>query len=115
LTKKERFMRRTRRLLPVIAAATLIALPVTSQARVNIDVDIGPPAAIYEAPPPPRAGYVWTPGYWNWDAGHHQHVWRQGQYVRAHPGEHWVPHEWVEHGGRYRLSDGHWERDGYHR
>src|SRR6266478_6911659 len=94
-----------------VAAASLIALPVTSHARVNIEVEIAPPVVIYEAPPPPRVGYIWAPGYWDWDGGHHQHVWRKGQYVRNHRGERYVPHEWVEHDGRYRLSEGHWERD----
>ena len=94
-----------------LAAASLIALPVTSQARVNIEVEIAPPVAIYEAPPPPRVGYAWVPGYWNWDAGRHDHVWRKGYYARAHRGEHWVAHEWVEHDGRYRLNEGHWEHD----
>jgi hypothetical protein len=55
-------------LLWTLTAASLIALPVTSEARVNIEVEIAPPVAISEAAPP-REGFVWVPGYWNWDAG----------------------------------------------
>jgi hypothetical protein len=54
-----------------LAAASLIALPVTSQARVNIDVEIAPPLAVYQAPPP-REGYIWVPSYWDWDTGRHE-------------------------------------------
>ena len=94
-----------------LSAATLLALPMSGQAKVNVEVEIAPPAAVYEAVPPPRAGYIWAPGYWDWDAGHHKHVWRNGHYVRGHRDEHWVPYAWAEHGGRYRLNEGHWERD----
>ena len=93
-----------------LAAASLIALPVTSQARVNVEVEIAPPVAIYETAPP-RAGYVWTPGYYNWDARRHEHVWSKGSYARERRGEHWVAHEWVERDGRYHLNQGHWEHD----
>jgi hypothetical protein len=109
---KERAMASpNKRLFWTLTATALIALPVTSQARVHIDVEIAPPVAIYEAPPPPRVGFIWAPGYWNWDAPHHKHVWKKGQYIRAHPGERWVSPEWVAHEGRYRFNEGYWERD----
>jgi hypothetical protein len=28
--------------------------------------------------------------------------------MRERPGEHWVPHAWVEHDGHYHLNEGHW-------
>jgi hypothetical protein len=107
---KERAMASPKLVFCTVAAASLIALPVTSHARVNIEVEIAPPVAVYEAAPP-RDGFIWVPGYWNWDARRHEHVWRKGYYTREHRGDHWVAHEWVEREGRYRLNEGHWEHD----
>ncbi|MGH8800387.1 MAG: YXWGXW repeat-containing protein, partial [Casimicrobiaceae bacterium] len=55
-------------------------------------------------------GFVWAPGYWDWDGGHHRHTWRKGHYMRERRGEHWVPNQWVERSGRYHYEPGRWER-----
>ncbi len=98
----------TRKLFLALAfAGAAGAFPFAAQA-LDVDVNIAPPPPRYEAVPPPREGYVWAPGYWNWDGS--RYVWANGQYVEEHPGEHWVHHEWREHDGRWRLEGGHWER-----
>lgn len=99
-----------RRTLLAVALAGTCAFPFASQAAVNIDVDIAPPAVQYEDAPP-REGYVFTPGYWRWDEGRHNHVWVKGEYQRARRGEHWVAHEWRNENGRYHFREGHWDRD----
>jgi hypothetical protein len=99
-----------RKLLVVALAAASLALPLASQARVDLDINIAPPAPRYEVVPPPRVGFVWAPGFWAWDGGHRRHVWRAGHYVRERRGQHWVPDRWAEHGGRYRYERGRWER-----
>lgn len=102
-------MNRWKKLAGIAIAAVAFASPLATQAaRVDIDVDIAPPPPRYEVVPPARAGYSWAPGYWGWD-GHH-YVWRGGRFIHERHGEHWVQHEWVEHDGRYRYHEGHWER-----
>ncbi|MDB5985237.1 MAG: hypothetical protein JWR16_290 [Nevskia sp.] len=86
-----------------IAGAT--ALP--SQAGVRLDIDIAPPAPREEVVPAARPGYVWAPGYWDYDG--HQHVWRGGQWVHERHGQHWVADRWDQHEGHYRRVPGHWE------
>lgn len=93
----------------IAISAAAIGIPQAASA-VSFDVEIAPPPPRYEVIPPPRAGYVWAPGYWRWDPRHHHHVWVGGRYMRGHHGEHWVAHSWHEHDGRYRFEDGHWER-----
>ncbi len=93
--------------LLLIAAGTLAA-PVTSYAGVNVDIDIAPPAVRVETAPPPRAGYVWGPGYWRWAGG--QHVWVRGHWLRERPGYHYVPETWVQAGPHWHFQPGHWER-----
>lgn len=42
-----------------------VLLPGQAAAQVSVNINIGtpPPAPRYEAPPPPRGGYIWAPGY----------------------------------------------------
>ena len=58
----------------LIAAFTLIAVPVVSQAGLFVGVSVGipPPALpVYVQPPCPAPGYIWMPGYWAWDDGYY--------------------------------------------
>jgi hypothetical protein len=98
-----------------LAAALALALgalsglhPATAHAAVGIDIDIAPPAPRVIVAPPPRAGFVWAPGYWNWNG--RSHVWHEGYWVRERRGYHWVPDQWVTHGRHYHYQRGHWER-----
>jgi hypothetical protein len=84
-----------------------MAAPMLSSARVYVDVDVAPPAPQVEVIPEARVGYVWAPGYWNWD-GHH-HVWASGHYIKEHHGHHWVNDTWVQRDGRWHHEVGHWD------
>ena len=87
-----------------------LALPAASQAaRVGVDINIGPPAPIVEAPPPaPRPGYVWAPGFHRWDGG--RYVWVPGHYMAPRRGYHWVPDHYDRRGPRYHYVPGGWVR-----
>jgi hypothetical protein len=90
-------------------AGSLLAYPLASAARVDVDVEIAPPPVVVENAPV-REGYIYAPGYWDWDEGQHRRVWHKGEYMRERPGEHWVPHAWSERDGHYHFNEGHWER-----
>lgn len=79
----------------------------SAQAARYVEITVAPPPDRVEKAPPPRRGYVWAPGYWNWDHGHH--VWVRGHWVRERSGHHWVGHHWVQNGERWRFEAGHWE------
>ena len=80
-----------------------------SAANVAIELNVGPPAVVYEEAPPPRVGYVWAQGYWDYDHGHH--VWRKGHWEHERKGQHWRDGAWTEHDGHWSLSRGRWERE----
>jgi len=105
-------MKRWRQMAAIASAVTAMGWSASSQAAANVyfDVEVAPPPPRYEVIPPGRVGYVWSPGYWRWDAPRHRHLWHGGHYIRERHGEHWVHEHWTEHNGRYRFNEGHWER-----
>jgi len=91
-------------------AALATAIPVRGHAaNVSVDVNVRPPPVVEETAPPPREGYTWAHGYWDYD--NNQHEWRKGHWERNHPGEHWRNGEWHEHEGHWTLERGRWDRD----
>jgi hypothetical protein len=92
----------------VLVAAAVAFPPAASAARVNVELNFGPPPPIVETVPPPRVGYVWAPGYWEYRD--HDHHWVRGHWIHERRGYAWAGPRWEEHNGRWRFEDGHWER-----
>ena len=82
-----------------------VSLPASAQPY-GVTIDVAPPAPRFERAPAARRGYVWVPGYWNWNG--HRYVWVKGRHVHARHGSYWVPNRWVEHDGRWHMNRGHW-------
>ena len=98
-------------LLGALAVSSIALVPLAAPAAVNLYVDIAPPAPRYEVVPPPRAGYVWQPGYWDFRGD--RHYWRKGYWVRERPGYYWHPSRWERDNGRWVLQHGGWHRERY--
>jgi WXXGXW repeat (2 copies) len=96
-----------KKILVAALALGAIAVPIVSEARVVI-VETAPPPVRVEVVPAPRVGYVWAPGYWNWNG--HRHVWVGGRWVGERRGYHWEPHAWEEREGRWHFREGGWRR-----
>jgi WXXGXW repeat (2 copies) len=96
------------KLLSAALAVALLASPVAASAQVEVGVTIAPPAVRYEPVPPPRAGWVWAPGYWRWVNG--QYAWYRGHWIVARPGYRWVVGAWAPRGPRWYYAPGHWVR-----
>jgi len=87
----------------------MLALPVAqAQIGVALSINIAPPALpVYEQPPLPAPGYMWTPGYWSY--GEAGYFWVPG--VWAQPpsaGLLWTPGYWGYEGGAYGWHRGYW-------
>src|SRR5947208_12024977 len=91
--------------------AGFLALPLaSSHAQVDISVGFAPPVLpVYQQPPCPVEGYLWTPGYWGYgyDAG--DYYWVPGAWV-APPsvGVLWTPPWWGWNNGVYAFNQGYW-------
>jgi hypothetical protein len=106
-TTKESIMKRL--LIAALVAGSMGALsvPLTASADVIV-VRTAPPPPRHEVVPPARHGYVWAPGYWNWNG--HRYVWTKGHYVRARAGYYWSEPRWEERDGRWAFNRGAWRR-----
>ena len=75
----------------------------------GIAVDVAPPPLpVYDQPPIPAPGYIWTPGYWAWDdvTGYY---WVPGTWVLPpEPALLWTPGYWGWNDGVYAFHEGYW-------
>src|SRR5579862_8000746 len=80
----------------------------------NAVVVAPPDLPVYEQPPCPGDGYLWTPGYWAWAGG--DYYWVPGTWVEPpQPGYLWTPGYWAWGGNAYVFHEGYWgERVGFY-
>jgi len=96
----------------VLTALLLAVLPVMSMAQVGVEISVNvppPELPIYDQPPIPGDGYLWTPGYWAWSDDDQDYYWVPGTWVLApEPGFLWTPGYWVFRGGVFFWNIGYW-------
>jgi hypothetical protein len=74
-----------------------------------MEIQVAPPPVRVVTVPAARRGYVWAPGYWQWNG--RQHVWVDGGWIRERRGERWVPAHWEQgRAGYWHFEPGHWKR-----
>ena len=97
--------------LPSLILAAFLALPLaTSFGQVGISVNFAPPVLpVYEQPPCPVAGYIWTPGYWDYGYDVGDYYWVPGVWVPPPSvGLLWTPPWWGWNNGVYAFNQGYW-------
>jgi len=91
--------------------AVFLALPwASSFAQVGVSINFAPPVLpVYEQPPCPVEGYMWTPGYWGYGYGAGDYYWVPGAWI-APPtvGALWTPPWWGWNNGAYVFNEGYW-------
>ena len=105
-------MRIFRALFPALLTLAMIsaipAAPAKAAVAVGISVNFAPPVLpVYEQPPIPGPGYIWTPGYWAW--GPDGYYWVPGTWVYPPVvGVLWTPPWWGWVDGVYLFHAGYW-------
>jgi hypothetical protein len=103
-------MRRLFSMRALFLALLVFLVPAVSRAQVSVGVSVhvGPPALpVYEQPPCPVEGYLWTPGYWAY--GHKGYYWVPGVWVEPpRAGVLWTPGYWGWNEGVYVFHAGYW-------
>ena len=83
-----------------------------SQVSIGVTISAGfapPELPVYEQPPCPVEGYLWTPGYWAFADG--DYYWVPGVWVDPPVvGYLWTPAYWLFVDGNYRWNRGYWGR-----
>src|SRR5271165_2332395 len=96
----------------VIPALLLWVLPVMGMAQVGVDISVNvapPDLPVYDQPPIPAEGYLWTPGYWAWSDDDQDYYWVPGTWVLVpQPGYLWTPGNWNSGGGVFYWHAGYW-------
>ncbi len=94
----------------LLFALLMLAMPAAMSAQLGIAITVGPPALpVYEQPPCPAEGYIWTPGYWAYDYNAADYYWVPGTWVEApQPGYLWTPAYWGWGGDRFLFHEGYW-------
>jgi hypothetical protein len=74
----------------------------------GVNITIAPPELpVYDQPPLPAAGYIWSPGYWAY--GSDGYYWVPGTWVLPPAvGLLWTPGYWGWRDGFYRWNAGYW-------
>jgi hypothetical protein len=87
----------------------LMGLTATSPSSAGITVQIGPPPPPkVVSPPPPKRGYVWVPGYYDWDG--RDYVWKEGHWEAERTGYTYREPRWVQRSSTsWELEPGGWE------
>src|ERR1700704_5745166 len=100
-------MRRFRFVLWIMSALPATAIPAAAMAQI-ISITIAPPELpVYEQPPIPAPGYIWTPGYWAY--GPDGYFWVPGTWVEPPAvGLLWTPGYWAWRDGVYAWNAGYW-------
>jgi WXXGXW repeat (2 copies) len=97
-------------LILISIALVLITISTTSFGQIGVSITIGPPALpVYEQPPCPSEGYLWTPGYWAYDYDAGDYYWVPGTWVEPpQVGFLWTPAYWGWGGDRFIFHEGYW-------
>jgi hypothetical protein len=94
----------------LIATSVVFGAIVTSgaaSAGANIVSDLAPPPVRVEHVPP-RDGYIWAPGHWEWNG--HFWAWTSGSYIFDRRPAQWIPDRWEQTETQWRYLPGHWDR-----
>ncbi len=96
----------------VVAMVLLVGSLTPAKAFVGISVGIAPPPLpVCVQPACPGLGYIWTPGYWAWDAGLDDYYWVPGAWALSPEiGFLWTPCWWGWGDGAYCFHPGYWGR-----
>ena len=90
----------------ILALAALFGAHAFAGIRFSVNI-APPPIAVYDQPPAPGDGYIWTPGYYQY--GDYGYYWVPGGWVAPpSPGMLWTPGYWGLEGGRYGWHAGYW-------
>ena len=97
-----------RAVLAFFLVFAMVMAPRAASAQIVLSISLEPPELpVYDQPPIPEPGYIWTPGYWAY--GPDGYFWVPGTWVEPpEVGYLWTPGYWGWSGGTYLWHGGYW-------
>jgi hypothetical protein len=94
----------------LLVAFFMVCISGAASARIGVAITIAPPPIpVYEQPVCPGDGYLWTPGYWNWDDDIDDYYWVPGTWILPpEVGFLWTPGWWGWGGDAFIFHEGFW-------
>jgi len=90
----------------ILALAVLFGSHAVAGVLISVNV-APPPIVVFDQPPCPGDGYIWTPGYYQYGA--YGYYWVPGAWVLPPSvGLLWTPGYWGFERGRYLWHEGYW-------
>lgn len=86
--------------------SSVICPPQTNQTETNITLKNAPPPPREEIEPGPRAGLVWSPGFWNYVGG--WYVWEAGHWELDRADQLYLKPGWQKVVRGWQLQRGQW-------
>lgn len=99
-----------RAVLVAILLIGVLSVSGATYAQVRAAILVGPPVLpVYDQPICPGDGYIWTPGYWDYDYDASDYFWVPGTWVLApEVGFLWTPPWWGWNNGAFVFTAGFW-------
>src|ERR1700683_4775060 len=91
-------------LLTMSLTLGVLTLPTVAFAGAEIVTDAPPPPDRIEHAPPPRDGYVWGPGHWEWNGRSYR--WISGTWITERRAARWVADRWEPVGTQWHYIAG---------
>jgi hypothetical protein len=100
----------TRMIRTLMFGLVVMAASAAAFGQIGVMITVAPPPLpVYDQPVCPDDGYIWTPGYWAYDADIEDYYWVPGTWVLApEVGFLWTPAYWGWGGDRFVFYDGYW-------
>jgi hypothetical protein len=108
IEREEIMMQKMINIRCLLIALVMLGMSAASFAQIRVSITFAPPELpVYDQPPCPEDGYIWTPGYWAW--GDDDYYWVPGTWVEApEVGLFWTPGYWGWGGDNFVFYDGYW-------
>ncbi|HXN72625.1 MAG TPA: YXWGXW repeat-containing protein [Candidatus Acidoferrales bacterium] len=99
-----------RSMLVAILLIGVLSVSGAAMAQVRVAITVAPPVLpVYEQPICPGDGYIWTPGYWDYNYDVSDYYWVPGTWVLApEVGFLWTPPWWGWNNGAFVFTAGFW-------
>ena len=69
------------------------------------------PKVIVKRPGYNKSGYVWSEGFWRWNAFYGRYTWQNARWIKVKRNHYWMPGYWGITAGGFFWTEGYWKSE----